>query len=90
MRRGGRSYFRKLRELRAAVAEQDNRELDYDCIDRMSKVDSLDRPWRDLVNEHGFVPVVKCLRDSHDLAAVTRMLKSRHEFRQRQLANGDF
>jgi hypothetical protein len=90
MRAAGRSYWRRAREFRAAVPDTEARELDYDCIDRMNRVDQLERPWRDLVNEHGFVAVVKCRQESRDIEEVTEMLRSRHQMRQRQLATGSY
>ena len=88
VQRGGRSYWKKIRQFRESIPEEDNRELDYDCVSRMDAVDAFERPWRDLINEHGYVPVVKCLRETRDIRIATKMLKSRHEIRQQQLATG--
>lgn len=90
MRAGGRSYYRRRREFRAALTPQEPRDLDYDCVGRMQAIDSLSRPWRDLINEHGFVPVVKCLQETRDIRVATRLLLERWHNRQQQLANGSF
>lgn len=62
----------------------------YDRLGMMMKIDALDRAWRDLINEHGYTAVVHCWETSHDPKAAARMLKMRHELRQRELANARY
>jgi hypothetical protein len=87
-RSNGRTYFRRRREHREATVWRDEQVIDYDAAERMRAIDRLERPWRDLVNEHGYVPVVKALREASTLPKVREILRQRHENRQRQLANG--
>ena len=93
MRAGGRLYWRRVRErersISAAPLECRN-ELDYDRDSIMETFDFLDQPWRDLINEHGFTPVIKARRETSDIVKATKMMKQRHAFRQQQLAQGDF
>lgn len=91
MRRGGRLYWRKVRERErtAPAARNEYRgELDYDRADIMEKIDSLPMGWRMLINEHGFTPVMQARRYSTDIRTVERMMRERHAWRQRELAEG--
>ena len=88
MRVGGRSYYRRRREFRAAVPPPEPQYLDYDCISRMEAIDSLSRPWRDLINEHGFAPVMAARQETASLKEARAMMQSRRERRQMQLAMG--
>jgi hypothetical protein len=73
------------------IPEDPDHEPNYDRDDMMVMVDGLGREWRDLVNEHGFTAVIKTRREvGADLQAATRMLRQRHDMRQRQLAEGMF
>lgn len=91
MRRGGRLYWRRVRERerttsRAPVEYRDD--LDYDRDDIMVKIDSLPMGWRLLINEHGFTAVMKARQYSTDIRVVEKMMNQRHEARQRELAEG--
>ena len=91
MRRGGRLYWRRVRERErtASVAPNEYRgELDYDRIDIMDKIDSLPMGWRMLINEHGFTPVMQARQAATDIRAVEQMMQRRHAYRQQQLAEG--
>lgn len=91
MRRGGRLYWRRVRERERSASAAPNEyrgELDYDRDDIMEKIDSLPMGWRMLINEHGFTPVMKAREFSTDIRTVEKMMKQRHEWRQQQLAEG--
>lgn len=91
MRRGGRLYWRRVRERERTtrVAPNEYRgELDYDRNDIMAKIDSLPMGWRMLINEHGFTPVMQARQVSTDIRDVEAMMKRHHEWRQQQLAEG--
>lgn len=91
MRRGGRLYWRRMREQErtASTAPDEYRgELDYDRIDIMDKIDSLPMGWRMLINEHGFTPVMKARDYSADIRIVEKMMNQRRDMRQQQLAEG--
>lgn len=86
MRPGGRAYWRRRREYREAVDDTEVG-IDYDAVKLMYAIDNMDRPWRDLVNEHGFTAVMQALRETSDLREARHMLFCRHKMRQEQLAN---
>lgn len=93
MRRGGRLYWRgvRQRERTAPVVREVYRgELDYDRDDIMAKIDSLPMGWRILINEHGFTPVMQARQYSTDIRVVEKMMRQRWMQRQSQLANGSF
>lgn len=62
----------------------------YDRLGMMMKIDTLDQAWRDLINEHGYTAVVHCWESTHDPLVAARMLKTRHDLRQRELANARY
>ena len=91
MRRGGRHYWRRVRERErnTSIAPNEYRsELDYDRDDIMDKIDSLPMGWRMLINEHGFTPVMKARQYSTDIQTVERMMNQRRATRQQELAEG--
>lgn len=92
-RAGGRLYWRRVRERErviSSVPEEHRSELDYDRDNIMEAVDAMRPEWRDLVNVHGFTPVVKVLRETGDLERAKNILDRRHQMRQQQLAEGHF
>lgn len=62
----------------------------YDRLGMMMKIDTLDRAWRDLINEHGYTAVVHCWESTNEPKVAARMLKMRHQLRQRELANARY
>ena len=62
---------------------------DYDRLGMMMKIDTLDQPWRDLINEHGFTPVIKLMFET-SIEGARVALDRRREMRQRELAHGSY
>lgn len=96
--RRGRAYWRNQRDdhrLRwFEVPEEPDPDADnaddYDRLGMMMKIDTLDQPWRDLINEHGFTPVIKLMFEVRDVEQATQALNRRREMRQSQLAHGSY
>lgn len=61
---------------------------DYDRDDMMVRIDAMEPAWRDLVNEHGFTAVLRCLMETRDVRVATIMLEGRRHRRQIDLAEG--
>lgn len=68
----------------------DDGEPEYDLIGMMMKIDTLEKPWRDLINEYGYTAVVHCWESTSNPKAAAVMLRQRHENRQRELANARY
>ncbi len=92
--RGGRLYWRRIRQRERATPPprpaEYRGELDYDRNDIMDKIDSLPPGWRMLINEYGFTPVMKAREFVKDINAAERLMRQRHNQRQRDLAEGRF
>jgi hypothetical protein len=94
MRRGGRLYWRSVRQRERSLAARPAApndwfgEQDYDRHEIMAKIDSLPLGWRMLINEYGFTPVMKARSWSTDIRTIEKMMKQRHDHRQQQLAEG--
>jgi hypothetical protein len=89
--RASRQIYRRRRELHRALEAapiEHRSELDYDALEIMESIDNMPTEYRALVNEHGFTPVVKALRETTELDRVKRILAERHRSRQQQLAEG--
>lgn len=93
MHRGGRLYWRRVRQLERCaprVRHEYRAELDYDRNDIMAKIDSLPMGWRILINEFGFTPVMQARQYSTDIRVVEKMMAQRWQKRQQQLANARY
>lgn len=96
MMRASRSYWRRRRRFErndrprwsdipeeAEISfDDDDLTEDYDRLGMMMKIDAMPRVWRDLVNEHGFTPVINAMARTNDVAAVKGSLELRRERRQ--------
>jgi hypothetical protein len=93
VRRGGRLYWRRVRERERAASRAPvdwPNEHDYDRDDIMAKIDSMSMGWRMLINEHGFTPVMKARDYTTDIRVAERMMNERRRQRQDELANARY
>jgi hypothetical protein len=71
---------RRRRELNRALNSapvEYRADLDYEPSAIMDTIDQMDPYVRGLVNEHGFSPVMKALRETQDLGRVKKTLDER-------------
>lgn len=61
---------------------------DYDRFGMMMKIDSMERPWRDLINEYGFSWVMKAIANGSSPQSAARWLRGVREQRQWSNPNG--
>lgn len=58
------------------VPEEPDEDADYDRFGMMFKVDTMERAWRDLINEYGFAAVMNARgRVGDDIKSVTESLR---------------
>ena len=86
-RRLSRTELRRQRRYREAV-DPTEWPLDYDAAARLAAIDAMPKGWRDLINEHGFTPVMAARQETASLKEARAMMQSRRERRQMQLAMG--
>lgn len=96
----GRAYFRRRRAIEndphrprwfevPEDPDPDDDPPEYDRFGMMMKIDQMEKPWRDLINEHGFSWAMKAKADGLDPKSAAHWLAGVRQSRQWRNPNGE-